>query len=289
MNTTTSQKIADFEKMIIGIISILCGGILIYLTIYGPFFLNAIHYKTSLSGISQIKGQDLVNLFLMAPLLITGGVTHILNKDFSRYLVILTPVYLIYYGLSMGIGMEWGFANYSGNSEKLTFHFLFLIISGLLILLYSNTLFTQDVSITFKKKPMIIYSAIFVIFLLLFSMMWLKEVVMVINNTISVSYEQSPVLFWVIRYFDLGLSIPLGLLSVYLLWTRPNSAISVQLLFYGFFITTITAVCSMGFLMYLDHAPDFSISVLAVFMVLALIVYAGFIFIMSAITKPKPS
>lgn len=289
MKIDKAQRISDFEKIFIGILSILSGLVLIYLSIYGPFFLNSIHYKTSLSGISQIKGQDLVNLFVMAPILIAGGITHIVNKKISRYLIILTPVYLMYYGLSMGIGMEWGFADYQGNNEKLAFHFLFLIISGLLILIYSNTLFTTDDILIIRRKPLRIYSGIFVIFLFLFSMMWLQEVVLVINNKPPVSYHQSPVLFWVIRYFDLGITIPLGFLSVYLLWTRPDTAISIQLLFYGFFVTTITAVCSMGIIMYLDEVADFSFSVLSVFILLAFIVFTGFFFILTPHHKRKLS
>ncbi len=280
MESKFTDKTAIFENKIIGLCLILSGLILIYLSANGPFFLNTIKYKTSFSALSQIKGQDIINLFLIAPLLITGGLSHILNKSISKYLIILTPVYLMYYGLSMGIGMEWGSENYSGDSEKLTFHFLFLIISGLVTMMYSYSLFKPAGNINFNKNHLKIYSIIFVVFILFFSSMWLKEVFLVMSSNYPVSYGQNPVLFWVIRYLDLGFTIPLGLLSVYILWTRPDSAFPVQLLFYGFFITTVTAVCSMGFLMYIDNAPDFSFAGLLVFLTLAVIVFTGFIYIM---------
>jgi len=285
LKTQLSDRTVNFEKIIIGSILILSGLILIYLSINGPFYLNTIKYKTSLSAISQIKGQDIINLFLIAPLLITGGLSHILNKSISKYLIILTPVYLMYYGLSMGIGMEWGSENYSGDSEKLTFHFLFLIISGLVTMMYSYSLFKPAGKVEFNKKHLFIYSVIFVIFILLFSSMWLKEVFLVMSSNYPASYGQNPVLFWVIRYLDLGFTIPLGFLSVYLLWTRPDTAFPIQLLFYGFFMTTVTAVCSMGFLMYLDNAPDFSFGGLLVFLSLAVIVFTGFVFIMKVYLK----
>jgi len=277
----------NIEKVIIGSVLILCGLILIYLSVNGPFFLNTVRYRTSLSAISQIKGQDIINLFLIAPLLVTSGLFHLLNKPVSRYLIILTPVYLMYYGLSMGIGMEWGSEVYSGDSEKLTFHFLFLIISGLITLMYSYSLFKPAGNIQFNKKNLTVYSVIFVVFLLLFSSMWLKEVILVMDGNYPESYGQNPVLFWVIRYLDLGFTIPLGLLSVYLLWTRPGSAFPVQLLFYGFFMTTVTAVCSMGFLMYFDNAPDFSLGGLLVFLSLAVIVFTGYIYIMKIYLRNK--
>lgn len=280
MKIQLSERTVNFEIVVIGLILILSGLILIYLSANGPFYLNTIKYKTSFSAISQIKGQDIINLYLIAPLLITGGLSHILNKKISRYIIILTPVYLMYYGLSMGIGMEWGSTSYSGDSEKLTFHFLFLIISGLVTMMYSYSLFKPAKNINFNKKNLTIYSVIFVIFILLFSSMWLKEVILVMDGNCPVSYDLNPVLFWVIRYLDLGFTIPLGFLSVYLLWTRPGSAFPVQLLFYGFFMTTVTAVCSMGFLMYIDNAPDFSFDGLLVFLALAVIVFTGFVYIL---------
>ena len=39
------------------------------------------------------------------------------------------------------------------------------------------------------------------------------------------------------------LSIPLGLVSVYLLWARPNRAYPVVCLFYGFFFTHASIIC----------------------------------------------
>ena len=287
MKEVLSPKVAEFEKYFIGIVAVLCGIVFIYLSISGPFFLNIIHYKTSLSGISQIKGQDIINLFLMAPLLLTGGVTTLLNKKISIYLLILTPVYLIYYGLSMGTGIEWGMTNYTGNCEQYTFYFIFLIIGGLLILLNSISKFPKDENISFNKKPLVVYSILFAVFIFLFASMWVKDILEVLEKGGSAAYTQTPALFWVIRYFDLGLSIPLGFLSVYFLWTRPVATMSIQFLFYGFFMTTLTAVSSMAVVMFFEKAPDFTVSGMALFISLTVIVCLGFLYILSVLRKGK--
>jgi hypothetical protein len=84
----------------------------------------------------------------------------------------------------------------------------------------------------------------------------------------------------VVRIFDLGFTIPLGLISVYLLWTRPATSFPIQFLFYGFFLTMIIAVDTMGIIMLLKHDPTFLWRDLAVFLSLGVIVFIGFFYIL---------
>jgi hypothetical protein len=287
MNAELSPKIAGFEKYFIGIIALFSGFVLIYLSISGPFFLDIIKYKTSLSSISQIKGQDLINLFILSPLLLIGGTALLLNKKIARYILILTPVYLIYYALSMGLGMEWGMTAYTGNCEKYMLYFIFLLIAGLLVLLYTLSVFPKNENISFNKKSLVVYSIIFVLLVSMFAMMWIKEIFEVLEKGGSAGYNQNPALFWMVRFFDLGFSIPLGYVSVYLLWTRPAESLSMQFLFYGFFMTMLTAVSSMSFVMFYEKAPDFTVSGMVLFISLTVIVCLGFLYILSALRKGK--
>jgi len=268
-----------FERIFISFISIANGFVLIYLAIKGPLFLGQIKYRTADLLNNQLIGQDIVNLFLLSPVLIAGGIALLLKKHISKYLLIITPLYLIYYVLSYTIGWEWSSPKYTGNSEGYTFYFLFVLISSLLILLYSLSIFPKNVESRFKKKPLITYSFLFSFFLLVFASMWVKEVLEVMATGTTRAYDIAPTAFWVVRIFDLGFSIPLGLISVYLLWTRPNTTYSIQFLFYGFFFTMIIAVNAMGLVMYFNHDPTFLLRDLVVFIVLALIVFSGFIFI----------
>jgi len=80
--------------------------------------------------------------------------------------------------------------------------------------------------------------------------------------------------------FDLGFSIPLGFISVYLLWARPDTTYPIQFMFYGFFLTMIVAVNSMGFMMFLNNDPTFMMRDLVVFLGLALIISVGFVYVL---------
>jgi hypothetical protein len=109
--------------------------------------------------------------------------------------------------------------------------------------------------------------------------MWAEEVREVVATGTSRGYDIAPAAFWLVRVFDLGFSIPLGLVSVYLLWARPEKAYPVVCLFYGFFFTQIAAVLAMGWAMFLTKDPTFPWRDLAVFHVLAAVIAFGFFYV----------
>jgi hypothetical protein len=281
MNRTQGSSFGSpFERTFVASIAIITGVVLIYLAIEGPSFLSHIRYKTPGINNNQIVAQDLVNVLLLSPLLIVGGIALFFRKTIARYLLMMTPLYLIYYVLSYTLGLEWSSTQYTGNSELYTFHFLFIMISALIILLYGLSIFPGNVDVMFRKAGLIVYSAGFSLFLVIFASMWVKEVQEVIATGTTRAYDASPTMFWVVRMFDLGFSIPLGLISIYLLWTRPKTSFPVQFLFYGFFLTMIVAVNAMGWVMWVNHDPTFMMRDLIVFFNLGLIIVAGFVYVL---------
>lgn len=166
----------EFERILVGVLAVATGLTLIYLAIQGPLFLSHIRYKTATVINNQIIGQDLVNLFVLSLISLIGGVALFLRKSIAKYLLIMTPLYLIYYVLSYTIGWEWSASRYEGNSEQYTFYFLFILVAALIIMLYSLSVFPKDRTANFKKQGLIIYSVLFTFFMLVFASMWLKEV-----------------------------------------------------------------------------------------------------------------
>jgi hypothetical protein len=280
MNDTDEDIFGSaFERIFIATIAIVTGVVLIYLAIEGPLFLHHIRYKTAEVINNKLVGQDIVNMFLLGPILIIGGAALYFRKRMAQYLLIITPLFLIYYVLSYTLGCEWSSPKYTGNSEMYTYYFLFILISALVILLYSISIFPKNAVSAFKKKGLVVYSVLFPLFLLVFGSMWVKEIQEVITTGTTRAYDIAPTAFWVIRMFDLGFSIPLGLISVYLLWARPNSTYPIQFMFYGFFITMIIAVNAMGLVMLLNNDPTFLMRDMVVFLILALIIISGFVYV----------
>jgi hypothetical protein len=272
----------QFERVFIGIVAIATGTGLAAMAVMGPLWLEVIEYKTSPSAIYQFIGQDMVNLFIMVPVCIIGGILRLLGRDAAKYLLILTPPYLIYTILCFGMGMEWSHPAYSGNSEQYFFLFLGLLIGGFLLLFDSLGQFSGSAEgRPIKTKLLLPYSILFSLFLILFGLMWVGEVFEVMHTGTSRGYEAAPLAFWLVRYFDLGFTIPLGFLSIYLLWSRAVTGFPVQLLFYGFFLTMGLAVNAMGLAMYLFGDPDWSLENTVVFAILLLIISAGFTLILT--------
>lgn len=277
----------SFERNLIIVVSLLCAGILIYLGIKGPMYLNDIVYKTHPSVNNQLIAQDFVNVFAIAPILIIGAFALSARKRYAKYLLILTPLFLIYYALSYALGWEWMAPNYSGNSEHYFFYYLAVLIFALLIMMYCLSAFSSHRKPHFGKKPLLIYSICFAVFMSLFGMMWMKEIFTVFATGTARGYDLSPTAFWLVRTFDLGFSIPLGFISLYLLWVRPTSSFPLQMLIYGFFLSMSVVVCAMAGVMYFNNDPSFELASSAVFIVLMSIVFAGYIYILKAYSKPK--
>lgn len=270
-----------FPWYVVGSVAILCGVVLALVAVLGPLVLGDIHYRTSQSGVWQTEGADLVNLVLMTPLLLLGGALHLMRREVSKYFLILTPVTLMYTGLTLGIGQEWGNPAYTGNAENYSPLFLILVMGGLLLLVASLSMFSEKDAPEFKPRSLKIYSGVMILFLLAFAAMWLSEFSQVIStgDTSGGMYTSTPTAWWTIRYFDLSVTIPLGFIGLFLLVTKPKRAYSLVLLFFGFFVTLGSAVLSMAVMMTLKDDPEAQPGALPLFLMLAALSYVGLLYL----------
>lgn len=266
---------------IIGITAIICAATLVLIAFLGPIGQEIIQYRTSQSGIWQITGQDLTNLVLIAPILLVGGILCLTRRAGSKYLLILTPITLMYTGLSIGIGQEWSNSAYSGNVENYWWLFGILIIGGLILLLGSLSMFTEADAPDFKPRDLRIYVGLMTIFFLIFAVVWMSQIQQVINtgDLPDGSYKAAPTAFWTIRYLDLGISIPLGFLALSLMLSKPKKAYSILLLFFGFFITIGTAVDMMAVVQVLNGDIEVVKEGLFIFPILTLFSYGGLFYL----------
>ena len=285
---TAESKLAEGEalmpRFVVGPAALICAAVLIMLAVLGPLGLGEIQYKASQSGIWQIEGADIVNLVLIVPILLIGGALHILGRSSSRYFLILTPITLMYTGLTLGIGQEWSSPEYTGNPEQYVWLFLALVIGGLVLLVGSLPLFTAKDAPEFKTRSLRIYVAVMSLFLILFTYMWISEMATVVStgDTASGSYSAAPGTFWTVRFLDVGITIPLGFIALALLLTKPKRAYSMVLLFFGFFVTLGSAVLSMGIVMTVNNDPEAQAGALPIFGVLAVLSYAGLLYLVRA-------
>jgi hypothetical protein len=249
------------------------------LAILGPLVLGTIHYPTSQSGTWQTMGVDAVNLIIMVPVLVIGGLLLLLRRDGAKYFLILAPVTLFSLALEAGAGQEWSL--YPGNAERFVWLYIVEIIVALVLTVGVLPMFSERDAPSFNRRGLRIYVAFVTLLLALFTVMWLQELVQVATtgNTASGSYQNSPVAFWMVRFMDLGVTIPLGFLGMYLLLTKPAKAYALVLLFFGFFVTMGTSVTAMGLVMFLNHDPEAQVGALVIFPMLTVMAWAGLLYL----------
>ena len=279
--TFTTQ---NFESKFIGLLALVVGGLLFILSTFGPLWLNIIKYKTSESAIYQIQGQDLVNLVILVPICIVGGSFQLLNKKEAKFFLIFIPIYTSFYtGLAYGVGAEWSHPNYIGsyNSNQYFWLFIILIFGGLFLAFYAYSQFSEEDAPDFSKRNIRIFTIIFSVFILIFVFLWLSEINMVntTGDTASGSYSEAPTTFWIVKYLDLGLTLPLGLLSLYLFNTRPKKAYPVLLLFFGFFVILTLAVNAMMIMMVLNNDPTVQPEGIIIFPSLLILSLTGYLYL----------
>lgn len=249
------------------------------MALLGPLGFGVIHYQTSASGINQAIAVDATNLIVMVPVLLIGGTLLLLRKDGAKYFLILAPVTLFSLAIEAGAGQEWSL--YTGNVERFAWLYILEIIIALVLLVGVLPMFSPSDAPLFPRRGLRIYVSFVTLLLVLFTVMWLQEIVEVATtgNTASGSYQNSPVAFWLVRSLDLGISIPLGFLGMYLLLTKPKRAYALVLLFFGFFVTMGTAVTAMGLVMFLKHDPEAQAGALVIFPLLAVMAWAGLLYL----------
>lgn len=206
-----------------------------------------------------------------------------MRKDYERGIIGLSilaflPLYLIYYGLSYAIGIEWGNPTLFGNSEQYIYGYISIVVNGLFILLYCIENLERKV-MNFKKSSLIIYTISALIMTLLFAISYIQAINLNLSSPTK-EFLAAPALFWFVKTFDLSFLVPLMGISIYLLWTRPFKSFVVQIFNFGFFMTMTSAVNMMALVMFYKGDPAYSFPVHIIFMILELISIMGFIYIL---------
>lgn len=266
---------------IVGGAALVCFAALLIIAVLGPAMLNVIHYRTSQSGIWQTQAFDVTDLIVLAPLLLAGAILGLMKKPASKFFLILTPITLMYVGVSYGLGQEWGNPAYSGNSEAYFWLFLILVVGGLILLMGSLSSFSGEDAPAFGKKWLRVYVVVMALFLLMFAAMWISQVIST-GNTAAGDYLSAPNGWWLVKFLDLGFTIPTGFMALLLLLSKPKKAYPLVLLFFGFFITLGTAVNASAIILVTNHDPSVTGSNaggLVIFPVLGILAYAGLFYL----------
>jgi hypothetical protein len=255
MKTTKSKSLA--------VLSLMLAAALAVVSFFGAF-VPSTYERDAPSMAVQGMGQDLVDLFLVVPLLVISLV-FVLRK--SRV------AHLIYGGTVLYILYSFVIYSFGVNFNKLfLFYCLILGLSFYSLILILCKLNSQDVEHWFGVRiPSRLVGTYLIVVAAMFYALWLKDVLpAVVTGSIPKSVSDYDLLVNPVHVLDIGLVLPGLILTAVLLMKKHRLGYILAPIFLVFIIVLAAALTGMVILLKAKGLSDDS-SVAGIFIALALI------------------
>jgi hypothetical protein len=179
-------------------------------SVLGPLILGAIRYRTSPTSLNQIVGSDAAGLFLVAPFSLVVGILVLRGRHVGR-LGLAPAVYAAYIYPQLALGNE--FSTRPGNVEQ-----FFPLLLGLFLLAVAVTgaswraaAAEQAVAGPSGRRDRltgyVLLAAAAIVALGLHLPTFLNSLS---NHPTNVGYLSSPTAFWLVKFMDLGIVVPIA-------------------------------------------------------------------------------
>jgi hypothetical protein len=235
------------------------GGLVATTALLGPLALDVLHYRTSASGLDQIRGTDLTALALVAPLCVWVGTLARDGHPAAPVLALAPAGYSGYVFTQLLVGSEWG--RLPGNVEWFSPLLLGVVGTGAGIVVRAVRSLRAQVPLRWSRRQeratgvlMVVVAGFVVVGI------HLSSLVDALRATpVGAGVLQTPNAFWVVKAMDLGLVAPASvLLGVGLLkgraWARTPAAAVL-----GGYALLGWSVAAMGWSMVRGGAVDASV------------------------------
>lgn len=227
-------------------------------------FLPVTYEREVPSLATQGIGQDLVDLFLVVPLLIILLVLVRKQNRAAMFLFTGTLFYILYSFIIYSLGIHFNslFLLYCSTLGLSTYLFIIMI----------HELMGMDVASWFEERTPVRLTGISLILVsILFYMLWLKEIVpAVIHNHIPESVSDYNLLVNPVHVIDLAFALPGLILSAILLMKRKSLGYILSLTGLVFIIILAIALAAMVIMLKIKGISEES-SIAGVFLILALL------------------
>lgn len=176
--------------------------------VLGPLVTGTIEYHVSDGAANQIVGGDVSGLALMVPLSLLAGIMVWRGHVAGPVLALAPALYGIYMYSQLALGGD--VVRYEGNSERFFLLFLGLFILAAAIAIRAWTLVdANDLPATSRWVDRVfgIFSLV-VAFFLAFGLHIPGLVDAWAEQPVSTEYLADPVVFWLVKFMDLGIVVP---------------------------------------------------------------------------------
>lgn len=232
-------------------------------TVLGPLVAGRVRFHMSDDALVQYVGGELVTSSL-ALLFVVCAPFWISGRAWAPAFTAGASAYVIYTFVTVVMGQE--YARYPGNAE--TAFLLYTAITACAVLLL---LFSARAVLVLAPSPDVPHRAALALLVgsgALFALLWIGQLAGFYRGGPTDEYPSATALFWVIKYLDLGIIIPL--LIVTGLAQRHPTAVSdaTAIIALGFMTWLLTAIFLMAGAMVRDQAAGASWVLVVAFAVL---------------------
>lgn len=256
---------------LLGLATILLGGIVAGTALLGPWALGVIHYRTSPTALNQIVGADAAAFAVVAPLAIVAGVLVLRRHPAGPVLALAPSVFVVYTYTQLIAGQE--YLRLPGNNER---YFPLLlggfILSGAVALNAWRSLDPTTLPAVSTRIGRVYAILLAVVAAYLVVGLHLQSLVDALrDHPIRTGYLSSPTPFWLVKLMDLGIVVPVAVATAVGLWRRSARALLVAYAVVGGFTLLAASVAGMAITMYVRHDPDSSMATVAAFAAFTLV------------------
>lgn len=268
-------------------------GLIVGYAVLGPLILDVIHFRTSVSGLNQVRGGDLAALVVVAPVCVVVGVLAWRGHPAAPVLSLSPAFFAMYTYSQLILGNE--YLNLPGNVERFfpLLLAMFLVAASVAIkgwgLARPEGLPASTRGLARGSGILLVAIAALVVFGL-----HLPTLVDALGDHPSgTAYLDAPMLFWVVKFYDLGIVAPAALVVGIGLLRRQPWARKPAYAILGGYVLLGWSVAGMGWSMLASGDPQASMGVVIAVTALASAgaVFAYFLyrplFSKKAITDPS--
>ncbi len=262
---------------IITILSVLLAFSLAVVSVFG-IFIPVTYARDTASMAVQGIGQDIVNLFLVVPLLLVSMFLMLKSNIIGLYVFGGTVFYILYSFIIYCFGVHFN-----------VMFLMYCVTLGLSVFIFIIFLYEagkKDVRQWFNEKLPVKYIGIYLIIVsLMFYVLWLKDVFpAIINNTVPASVSGQNLLVNPVHVIDISFALPGILVSAVLLMKKNNLGYILSPVSLVFILILAIALAMMVVMMKVRGIGD-DTSVVLIFVVIAVISLFFLFLFMRALIK----
>ena len=234
--------------------------LIVVYAVLGPLILDVIHFRTSVSGLNQVRGGDLAAMVVVVPVCVAVGMLAWRGHRAAPVLALAPAFFAMYTYSQLILGNE--YLRLPGNIER-----FFPLLLAMFILAAAVTVrgwaLAKPEELPASSRRLSRGSGITLVVIAAFVALGLHLPTLVDalgDQPSGAAYLDAPTLFWVVKFYDLGIVVPaaltvgIGLLR-HQVWARkPAYAIL------GAYVLIGWSVAGMGWSMVISGDPDASVA-----------------------------